>query len=507
MAIEKKVNARFTANGDINKRFGIMERAAARFGRKTDGAFKRINKRSSRFLDIVKGITAANLLAKGFETARRGIFSFITEAAKIETATAGFTPLLKSVTRAEELVEKLNQTASTTPFKFEGIADVAKQLLPVMNDSIEDTIATFRMLGDTAGGNIQKLDSITRGYTKALLKGKPDMEALNMIAEAGVPIFSEMAESMGITKAQLFEMSKKGKLTSSDLTKAFKKMTSEGGIFFRGMEIASETFDGKLSTLMDNIALTAATIGKAFLPSLKAMQDELIGIAKNIKAWAVANQGLLKTKFENFLKTVRDGFFAIKPAISIIFGALVALSVVMVDYSAVFKIMLGLFVAFKVVVAALSIGAAISSFIAFTTAVFSMAGAMGLLNVIMAANPVGAIIVGITALVTLFVFLEKKFNLFSTAFDFWSEKAGQFANFLGFGDGEIKVKGGGVDITNKEDINITRQAPNAAEAQARAQAQSVSVGGTINVNGPSGTTVESEGPVGFNLNELGLNGA
>ncbi len=307
MAIDKKVNTRFTANkSTVEKRFGLMARASARFGRSADKSFKKANRGASRFSDITKGILAANLIERGFRVLKDGVVSFVTEASKIEDATAGFTPLLGSVTRAEELVEKLNQTAATTPFQFEGISDVAKQLLPVMNDSIDDTITTFRMLGDTAGGNMQKLDSITRGFTKALLKGKPDMEALNMIAEAGVPIFSEMSESMGITKAQLFEMSKQGKLTSDDLTKTFKKMTSEGGIFFRGMEIASKTFSGKMSTLRDNIALSAATIGQAFMPQLKDLADVLITMAGRVRAWAEANQGVISQGFTDFLTEVKE---------------------------------------------------------------------------------------------------------------------------------------------------------------------------------------------------------
>jgi TP901 family phage tail tape measure protein len=50
-----------------------------------------------------------------------------------------------------------------------------------------------------------------------------------------------------------------------------------------------------------------------------------------------------------------------------------------------------------------------------------------------------------------------------------------------------------------------RQAPNQAEAAAKAQQVAVDVGGTINVNAPAGTTAESTGPVGFNMEALGAN--
>lgn len=232
-----------------------------------------------------------------------GLAFAVREASKIEDAVAGFTPLLGGVEKANELVEQLNKTAATTPFQFENIAASAKQLLPVMNQDIERTTETFRMLGDTAGGNAQKLESITRGFTKAMLKGKVDMEALNMIGEAGVPIYSELADSMGVSVQEMMDLSRQGKISSSDLEDAFRNMTKEGGIFFNGMEIASKTFSGRMSTLKDNIALTAAAIGKTMLPMLKDYIDMATKVAANVKAWVEANQELIGQK----IKEVIDG--------------------------------------------------------------------------------------------------------------------------------------------------------------------------------------------------------
>ncbi len=236
----------------------------------------------------------------------RGMKSFITEASKIEDAVAGFTPLLGGAAKAQELVDKLNKTAASTPFQFDNISAAAKQLLPVMNGDIEKTVDTFRMLGDTAGGNAQKLDSITRGFTKSMLKGKVDMESLNMIAEAGVPIYSELSASMGVSVKEMMEMSSAGKISSKDLEAAFAMMTSEGGIFFNGMEIASKTLSGKLSTLSDNIKLTKAAIGESLLPTLKPIIDKMISLAGKVREWAEANKELINSKINVFIQKVKD---------------------------------------------------------------------------------------------------------------------------------------------------------------------------------------------------------
>jgi tape measure domain-containing protein len=450
MAQKKIVKTEFNAQGNIKKKFTLWERAAARFGRKSERSFRQASRGASRFQSVVGGILAANVIGKGFDLARRGLFGFITEASKIEDATAAFTPLLGSVEKANTLVEMLNQTAATTPFQFENISDVANQLLPVMNGNLDETISTFRMLGDTAGGNVQKLDSITRGYVKALLKGKPDMEALNMIAEAGVPVFTEMAESMGITKKQLFDMSKQGKLTTADLTKTFKRMTSEGGIFFKGMEIASKTFTGKMSTLRDNIALAAASVGTAFLPTLKDLADRLIIVAGRVREWAIANQGLIQTKLNNFISGTVALFNQMKPLLVDVFNVWTSLGTIIknTDFS-------GLVVTFKVMNTTLS-------------------------------------------------FTLKTINLIAKGLNVIGQGLGITAGGLLSGT-ERRQQESKVRLERFRRQQAARQAPNQAEAAAKAQQVAVDVGGTINVSAPAGTTAESTGPVGFNMEALGAN--
>jgi tape measure domain-containing protein len=245
------------------------------------------------------GFTAAAGAAVGLYTAMSKVME---QFSKVEDAEAAFTPLLGGTEKAKKMVEALNKTAATTPFQFENLSDAARQLLPNMGGDIEKTISTIRMLGDTAGGNAQKMDSIVRGYNKALLKGKVDMEALNMIAEAGVPIFGDLGKVVGKSGNKLFKAISAGKIKTADLTEAFRRMAGEGGIFFRGMEIASETLSGKISTLKDNVGLAVAEFGSALAPTIKDTTDDLIDLAKQGRAWVTANKELIRSKFVEYVK-------------------------------------------------------------------------------------------------------------------------------------------------------------------------------------------------------------
>jgi tape measure domain-containing protein len=257
-----------------------------------------VNKQNNAFTQGIKsvlGYAAAYVSLRGVVNVFKSI---ITEARKLEDAEAAFTPLMGGAAKAKELVNELNITAAKTPYQFQTIQKAVSTLLPVMNSDIKNTIDTFKMLGDTAGGNAQKLESVTRGYTKAMLKGKVDMESLNMIAEAGVPIFNEMASVMGYGKDNMgafFKEISSGKVQTSILTEAFKKMTSEGGIFFEGMIISSRTTSGVLSTLKDNIALTGATLGQSFLPFLKEVALKIIAMTGGIREWITTGDNLSDT--------------------------------------------------------------------------------------------------------------------------------------------------------------------------------------------------------------------
>lgn len=278
------VKTAFTAVDRVSPAFNKMSGAADRFGKKTTSMFSQLAGAAGMFGGVA-------LIAMGFK-------KIATSAMMIENAQAAFTPLLGSVEKATQLVDMLNVAAAETPFQFEDLTKVAQQLLPVMNGDLNNTIRTMKMLGDTAGGNAQKLDSITRGYTKAMLKGKVDMESLNMIAEAGVPIHTQLAESMGYGKDRMTEFFKKvssGTVGVDDLNKAFVKMTSEGGLFFNGMIIASKTTSGVLSTMSDNLTMVAGAIGTELLPTFKDIAISISETAGSVLNFVRQNKSMIRT--------------------------------------------------------------------------------------------------------------------------------------------------------------------------------------------------------------------
>lgn len=308
MASKFSVEAIFKAVDRITAPVTRMENRVGRFTRKMSAGLRKVNKALN---SVVRGLGRGAKAALKFGVVGIGALAtavglLVREFSKVEDAEASFQPLLGGIEKAKKLVEALNKTAATTPFQFETLAGAANTLLPVMNGNIENVIKTIRQLGDTAGGNAQKLESITRGFTKAMLKGKVDMESLNMIAEAGVPIFTELADTMGVkVNAAFFKMISAGRVTTKQLTGAFEKMTSKGGIFFEGMEIASRTTTGLFSTLRDNISLTAAEVGSVLAPTIKDLIKQATGAAIRVREWVKANRELISSRFIEFVDGIK----------------------------------------------------------------------------------------------------------------------------------------------------------------------------------------------------------
>jgi tape measure domain-containing protein len=212
---------------------------------------------------------AATALAAIAAATGAAIAGAVKAAAKVEDMRAAYTTLLGSQEKAAELVKRINKEAATTPFEIESISASMNKLLPLFKGNSDAAVKAFRMIGDTAGGNAEKLATLTDAYAKVQMKGKASMSELNRISNAGVPIFDALSQKFGITAEELFEMSKNGDITAEHLTDAFKSMTSEGGTFFNGMENSSDTFNMRLLGLQENVGLVAAEIGEKFLPGLK----------------------------------------------------------------------------------------------------------------------------------------------------------------------------------------------------------------------------------------------
>jgi hypothetical protein len=82
-----------------------------------------------------------------------------------------------------------------------------------------------------------------------------------------------IAQETGESVEELQKRMAAGKISVQELERAFQKATGVGGQFYKGMESASKTTSGLISTLKDN---ATALVGKILTPMSDWLRDELL---------------------------------------------------------------------------------------------------------------------------------------------------------------------------------------------------------------------------------------
>jgi len=299
MAKDLEAKVTFKAIDEVSKTTRKIERNAERMSNNIAKSVK------NAMVVVGKATkTAIKGVAVGIGAVTAASVGLLKAFSEIEDAAAAFEPLMGGAKGAADLVDALNETAATTPFQFSQLSEVAKLFLPSVNGNIEQTIKYTRMLGDATGGNAEKFKSASVAMAKLMMTEKATQEHLGSFVIAGIPVYKELGDMLGVSTQKIVKMTRQGNITSATMTKLFEKMTSKGGIFYRGMDIASGTLTGKISTLKDNLKLLAAGIGKVLNPVAKKLTDYLIGLVQQGREWIKANEGLIRSKFMSFVNKV-----------------------------------------------------------------------------------------------------------------------------------------------------------------------------------------------------------
>lgn len=208
--------------------------------------------------------------------------ALIGDNAKFEQYMASFEVLLNGADNAKRRMEELTQFAAKTPFLLPQVVEAEKRLL-AYGVAVKDTQKTLQMLGDISMGSAEKLNMISLAYGQVITNQKLYGSELRQFAENGVPLLAELAQMYGKTEAEMRKMVEEGQISADAVTAALMRMTSEGGKFNGMMEKQSQTMQGVLSNLKDNIDMFARDVGNKSFTALKGELDGLMDALDNMK--------------------------------------------------------------------------------------------------------------------------------------------------------------------------------------------------------------------------------
>jgi hypothetical protein len=240
----------FKATLDIDD-FKVSSEAMGRYIKNaSDNAVLEANRMEQSFLTFAQNgarYIVSYLVGQGMMSLVQSIVQVRGQFQQLELA---FNTMLRSTEKSQVLMSQLVDTAARTPFDLTSIAQGAKQML-AFGSNMESVVDEIVMLGNVASGVSAPLGDLIYLYGTLRSQGRAYTVDIRQFAGRGIPIYEELGKVLNADRQELNKLVTEGKVGFPEVEKAFKNMTSEGGIYFNLMQEQSKSLTGMLSNLGD----------------------------------------------------------------------------------------------------------------------------------------------------------------------------------------------------------------------------------------------------------------
>lgn len=299
---------------------------------------------------------------------------------------------------AKEAFGEINKFAAQTPFELN---EVVTSFLRLKNAGLDPSVKALEAYGNIASSTPGKtLMDFTEAVGDAVMGENERLKEFNISAKKSGDLIHYTFQGVTTTVRN----------NAKDIEKYLQYI---GNVKYAGATIAqSKTFNGMMSTLKDNIVMTAARLGDKMLPKMKEYATEVTKNVEKVAAWISNNQGLVGT-----ILKLTAGAAALSLAISV--GAFV--------FGGLFKVIsfgMGVINAYKAMMITVT---AVQNAMAFSAMAGSgvlgtLTAVVTALNLAFLANPITWVVAGVVALVAAGYLLVKN----------WGAVKQFFANVFGY---------------------------------------------------------------------------
>lgn len=211
---------------------------------------------------IAQGTILAGVFSKLGSAALSAAEGFISSGieynAQIEKYTTGFTNMLGSAEAAQQVMSQIQEDAAKTPFDVASLTQ-ANQYLISAGENASYARNTIMALGDavsaTGGGN-DELNRMAQNLQQIANTGKATAADIKQFAYAGIDVYGILADYTGKSTAEVQKMT----ISYDLLTQALQAASEEGGRYYNSMDTQSQTMNGRVSTLKDNVSQLAGLL-------------------------------------------------------------------------------------------------------------------------------------------------------------------------------------------------------------------------------------------------------
>jgi tape measure domain-containing protein len=218
---------------------------------------------SSTGSGLTAALTKSQLLASAISTlagaALSGAKQFVSMGieynAQIESYRVGLTNMLGDAEAANAAMQAIQEDAARTPFSVDSLTQ-ANQLLISAGENAGYSRKVIMALGDavsaTGGGNAE-LSRMAANLQQIANVGKASAIDIKQFAYAGINVYQVLADYTGKTVQEVQNMT----ISYDLLSEALIAASEEGGRYYNAMNTQSQTMNGRVSTLKDNVSQLA----------------------------------------------------------------------------------------------------------------------------------------------------------------------------------------------------------------------------------------------------------
>lgn len=211
---------------------------------------------------IAQGTVMAGVFSKLYSAALSAAEGFISSGieynAQIEKYTTGLTNMLGSAEAAQQAMENIQEDAAKTPFNVDSLVS-ANQYLISAGENAGYARKTIMALGDAVaatGGGSDELNRMAQNLQQIANTGKATAVDIKQFAYAGINVYGILADYTGKSTEEVQKMT----ISYDLLSQALIAASEEGGRYYGAMETQSQTMNGRMSTLQDNVKQLAGLL-------------------------------------------------------------------------------------------------------------------------------------------------------------------------------------------------------------------------------------------------------
>lgn len=298
-----------------------------------------------------------------------------------QTTATSFEVLLGSQQKSADMLDKINAYAKVSPYDRMGTQNAAKTMLG-FGVSAETVVSDLKMLGDVAGGDNQRLQQLALVFGQISAAGKLQGQDLLQLINAGYNPLLDIAEMTGQTMSEVRDQMSKGAVSVDMVRKAFIRATSEGGRYYGMIDKLAESPAGKFGEMKDTALEAMLSLYNVIQPLIVPVFETLTGTLNALIPVINAIAGAANWVF-NLFKSGNPIILSLTAGIGVLTAAAVINTTVLKGWT-------------------------IAERVHFAWLVLAEK-AQKLWNFAMAANPIGLVIAGISALVVGLVACWNKF--------------------------------------------------------------------------------------------------